>query len=244
MSSSGIDSEEEGEEWWGEDDSEDEENDEDRILAMGEEAKEEVRSQLREMKAVYRSIIQRNLELPEQFQIPEKDLKLPPEIYAHIENKIFEDCDEVFRIHEYESAETIIQLDKIRKFYFDPILTPHIVLKDITHEIQVMSIRNKKITDAFKELFEATAAAVEEETRLMRERAMRADTQDSVELPPIERIYAEDIIGEYKSKLHRYDVETVHNIRHLEKRLEQRYHREVAVSIYNLKCNCPVDEIV
>jgi hypothetical protein len=174
-------------------------------------------------------INRRNLEIPDPFRIPDEDLKLPAEIYTQIEDKINEDCNEVFKIHEYESAETIIQLDKIRKFYTEPIETPHIVVKDISHEMQVHTIRNKKVTQEFKNLIEETIAIVEEEGRLMREKAARDVTIENPELPKIKRIYAKDIIGEYESKIHTYDVETVHNIRHLEKRLEQRHGRELAV---------------
>jgi hypothetical protein len=50
---------EETEEYLGEEDEEEEDTEESRLHALTEEAKEEVRSQLREMKALYRSIIQR-----------------------------------------------------------------------------------------------------------------------------------------------------------------------------------------
>lgn len=169
------------------------------------------------------------MEIPEQFRVPDEKLKLPREIYAHIHQKIEIECDEVYRIHEYESAETLVQLDKIRNFYLDPIDTPNIVVKDISHVLQTHTIRNRKVTQEFQNLIVKNKEIMEEERRILEARADKRDADESQGAEPVKRIYAKDIIGEYESKIDTYDIETVHNIRHLEKRLEQRYERECAV---------------
>lgn len=178
---------------------------------------------------MYLTIFHRNIEIPERFRIKDSDLKLPQQIYAHIYQKIEKECDEVFRVHEYESAETIIQLDKIRKFYFDPIETPHIVVKDISHELQVHTIRNKKTTIEFENLVANNNAIVEEENRRRMEQVVYTESEVKQELEPIKQVFAHELIGDYEDNFDLYSVETAHNIRHLEKRLAQKYERECAV---------------
>lgn len=136
----------------------------------------------------------------------------------------------MFRVHEYESAEALIQLDKLRKFYFDPIETPHIVVKGISHVLQVHTIRNRKSTLEFEDLLAKNTEIVDEEKRLLREQTVAAEMELRQELTPVKRVYAREIIGEYKDSFDTFDVETRHNIRHLEKRLAQKYERECAVS--------------
>jgi hypothetical protein len=236
----------------GSDSSDSQETEEKRLIIMrkSEMAMKDVRTQLKEIKAVFRSVTQRlfalllkllnfnlsngfiyrNNEIPEKFRIKAADLKLPNEIYEHIYKTIEKDCDEVYRVHEYESAETIIQLDKIMRFYFENVETPHIVVKDVSHELQVHTIRSKKPSPIFQELISKNKEVIEEEKRILLEQTVMTEAEIKVELPPIKRTYANEIIGEYESKMDTFDVETVHNIRHLERRLLQKYENECAVS--------------
>lgn len=198
-----------------------------KVRGMQEEFKEDVRAELRDLKEVFRNIKQRNKEIPEQYRLTEEELKLPDEIYAALQKTLDDEVEEVFKIHEYESTENIIQMEKIEKAFFKPLVYPHIVVKDISHQIQTCTIRLKKLSADFLDLVDVNKDIMENEqvretfTFTMKESEMEEESQ------PVVRVYAKEIIGEYEHKLHTYNVETLHNIKRLEKRLEERYHREL-----------------
>lgn len=199
-----------------------------KVRALQEEFKEDVRTELRDLREVFRNIKHRNKEIPEHYRLTEEELKLPDDIYGELQKKLDEEVEEVFRIHEYESAQTIVQLEKIDKHFFQPLLYPHIVIKDISHTIQTHTIRQKKLSQDFQALVAKNASIVSQnEVRSTFDLEVKmSDAED--ETGPSTRVYAKDIIGEFEHKLSTYNIETIHNIRHLEKRLEERYYRELA----------------
>lgn len=204
------------------------EEEKEKVRGLQEEFKEDVRAELKDLKEVFRSIKQRNKEIPEMYRLTEEELKLPDDIYSALQGQLDEEIEEVFRIHEYESAENIIQMEKIDKNFFKPILYPHVVVKDISHRIETHSLRQKKLSEDFLELMEKNKDIMNQEQVRSDFSLDVKDSQVEEEVQQTVRVYAKDIIGEYEHKLHTYNVETLHSIRLLEKRLEERYYRELA----------------
>ncbi|CAL8109223.1 unnamed protein product [Orchesella dallaii] len=199
-----------------------------KVHYQQEEFKEDVRAELRDLRELFRTIKQKNKEIPEQYRLSEEELKLPDEIYAELQTKLDEEVEEVFKIHEYESAEALVQMEKIEKNFFQPLLYHHVVVKDISHQMETHTIRQKKLSEDFHAIRDKNDEIMsQEQVRSTVDLDLRM-ADDDEEASPIVRVYAKDIIGEYEYKVHTYNIETIHNIRHLERRLEERYHRELA----------------
>ena len=195
-------------------------------LTESEKVKEEMRKRISTLRSAFRAIAHKNNEIPLSMRIPKTRFRLDERIYQQISTQAENRIIDFHKMKEYDSAELIVLMEKIKKYFFDDEEVPHIVVKDLTHSSETYTIRIRKLTQQFLDLNILNHEIMEEENRIQHAQTEQQQMDAETPLEPVKRIYAKDIIGEYESKIHTYDIDTVHAIRRLERRLEKRYRRE------------------
>ena len=150
------------------------------------------------------------------------------------------EVEEVYRKLEWEGMKSIVACEKIEKFYFDKIETPHIIIKDLEGTVQVHTFRHRHLTMEFLDLFAKNKGWMVDEDLLLHAIDDRPPATFGATPVPVKRYYAKDLIGDFEGK--KYDVKTIQAIRVLEERLTKRYARECEVRRQYLDYTCALCE--
>ncbi|CAG7731039.1 unnamed protein product [Allacma fusca] len=197
----------------------------DRLWELAESKKEVLRKKIRDLKSKFRFLLQKNNEIPDEARLPRLRFEMDPAIRQPKKLRLMKGIEEVYRRYEWQSAKSILQIEKLEKYFFAEIETFHLIIKDISHKTQVHTFRQRILTNEFEQVLK------QNQDRLVREEIQHQAEMNvvpvdyAVKPAHVTRVYAKELIGDYDAK--KYDTKTMQQVRTLEERLRKRFEREL-----------------
>ncbi|CAG5122902.1 unnamed protein product, partial [Candidula unifasciata] len=124
----------------------------DRRMKEAERKKAEVKKKINALRRQFRTIIERNENLPKHLQLSRKEFEIDKEIKQELQQQNEQKKELVRKQLAWESEKLQIALDKIKKRFKDDVECERIVVKAFLTPHEVSSFRSSKLSEEFHQL--------------------------------------------------------------------------------------------
>lgn len=121
----------------------------DKMMALAEKKKNSVRSIIETLRVNFRSLIERNDQLPKHLQLDRTEFEMDPEIKKELHKQTEEKINMVHKEMAWEEEKQRIALEKLHRKFKDDVDCERIVVKSFNSPHQVATIRTAKLSETF-----------------------------------------------------------------------------------------------